>query len=72
MNKTPYETGFEIGVERGSRQFVLEILQRKFGNLSNCLRNHVESLDRGELVQLLERVGPHKTLEDAGLAPYRD
>jgi hypothetical protein len=72
MNKTVYEEGLEKGLEKGRREIILALLKERFGRVSERLRNHVESLDKEALVQLVAKAARSESLEDAGLDQYRD
>jgi hypothetical protein len=76
MNKTVFEEGVEKGLEKGQllahRQIVITLLEKRFGPVSEKLREHVEGVGLDALRQLIVRVTEADSLADAGLSQFAE
>jgi flagellar biosynthesis/type III secretory pathway protein FliH len=61
------EQGIEQGVQQGQRAIVTDLLESKYGNLSDTVTARVQSMTETELSSLARRILTASTLTELGL-----
>lgn len=67
MNKTVYEQGEEKGMEKERRNLVKELLEERFGPLSEEIHQQLEEMSMEELRLLAMKIVKANSLEELGL-----